>query len=53
MNIYDETTGDTDNDIPAGTAFTDLQNDYHCTLCEAGKEDFKAVDLVTLHAINA
>jgi len=38
--IYDPQFGDPDNDIPAGTAFEDLPDDWVCPECGAGKEDF-------------
>lgn len=37
---YDETVGDIDNGIPAGTKFADLPEDFACPLCGVGKEDF-------------
>lgn len=44
FTIYDERFGDTENNIPAGTHFNDLPENYQCSLCLAGKEDFIAVD---------
>ena len=38
--VYDEEIGDPDNNIPAGTAFEDLPDDFVCPLCGVGKEDF-------------
>ncbi len=38
--VYDETVGDTDNGIAAGTKFEDLPDDFVCPLCGVGKEDF-------------
>lgn len=38
--IYDETVGDPDNGIPAGTKFADLPDDRACPLCMAGKDNF-------------
>ncbi|PNH20317.1 rubredoxin [Lachnospiraceae bacterium] len=39
--IYDETTGDADNGIAAGTKWDELPADFVCPLCGAGKEDFE------------
>lgn len=38
--MYDPEVGDTDNDIPAGTKFEDLPDDWTCPVCGAGKDDF-------------
>jgi len=38
--VYDETTGDPDNGIEAGTLWADLPDDFLCPLCGVGKEDF-------------
>lgn len=38
--VYDEELGDADNNIPAGTLFSDLPEDYACPLCGVGKDDF-------------
>ncbi len=38
--VYDEAVGDPDNNIPAGTAFADLPDDFVCPLCGVGKDDF-------------
>ena len=37
---YDESVGDPDNGIPAGTKFEDLPEDWTCPLCGVGKENF-------------
>ena len=39
---YDETVGDLDNGIEAGTKFEDLPEDFACELCGAGKDEFTA-----------
>ncbi|GEO10940.1 rubredoxin [Segetibacter aerophilus] len=49
FSIYDETTGDEENNVPPGTPFTQLPSSYVCPLCEAGKEDFEAIDLSMLN----
>lgn len=41
--IYDPETGDPDQDIYPGTAFTDLPDDWVCPLCLAGKSEFEAI----------
>lgn len=38
--VYDPQFGDPDSDIPAGTTFEDLPDDWICPECGAGKEDF-------------
>jgi len=39
--VYDPEVGDPENDIPAGTAFEDLPEDWVCPLCGVGKDEFK------------
>jgi rubredoxin len=41
--IYDPEVGDPDNDIPPGTAFEDLPDDWVCPECGAAKEDFEQI----------
>jgi rubredoxin len=36
--IYDPAEGDAENNIPVGTAFEDLPEDWVCPLCGAEKE---------------
>lgn len=38
--IYDETLGDTEHGIPAGTVFTDLPDSYSCPRCGSELEAF-------------
>ncbi|TKJ43671.1 rubredoxin [candidate division TA06 bacterium B3_TA06] len=38
--VYDPGVGDLDSDIPAGTAFEDLPDDWTCPVCGASKDDF-------------
>ncbi len=38
--IYDPEIGDPDNGVMAGTAFSDLPDDWVCPDCGAGVEDF-------------
>ena len=40
--VYDESSGDPDNGIAAGTKWADLPGDFVCPLCGAGKEEFSA-----------
>lgn len=42
--IYDSAIGDPDSDIPSGTLFDDLPEDWECPLCGAPKSDFKRSD---------
>lgn len=37
---YDPAKGDPENNIPAGTKFEDIPEDWVCPICSAGKEDF-------------
>jgi len=41
--IYDPEVGDPDNNVPAGTPFDQLPEDWTCPVCGAGKEDFNEV----------
>ncbi|HEX9860398.1 MAG TPA: rubredoxin [Nitrospirota bacterium] len=41
--VYDPEMGDLDNDIPAGTAFAGLPDDWACPICGASKDDFEKV----------
>ncbi len=43
-HIYDEEEGDPDSDIPPGTLWDDLPNDWHCPECGAQKSDFSLID---------
>ncbi len=38
--VYDPDVGDPDHDIPAGTSFEDLPDDWVCPWCGLGKEVF-------------
>jgi len=46
FTIYDETFGDVTQNIDPETVFSELPEDYKCSLCEASKETFKKVVLV-------
>ena len=39
--VYDPTVGDPEHGIPAGTPFEELPDDWSCSLCFVGKEDFE------------
>lgn len=39
-HYYDPLVGEPDHDIPPGTAFEDLPDDYWCPDCGTGKADF-------------
>ena len=38
--VYDESVGDPDNGIAAGTKFEVLPDDFACPLCGVGKDSF-------------
>ena len=40
---YDPKNGDPENGIDPGTDFEDLEEDWECPLCGAGKDDFEIV----------
>lgn len=39
--IYNPDKGDRKGKIPAGTAFNDLPDDWHCPICGASKNCFR------------
>jgi rubredoxin len=41
--IYDPEEGDSEGNIPPGTAFEDLPDDWECPICGVGKEDFEKI----------
>jgi rubredoxin len=41
--VYDPATGDPDRNIPAGTAFEKLPDDWTCPECGVGKDMFEKV----------
>jgi rubredoxin len=47
--VYDETTGDPQAGIPAGTSFEDLPDSWTCPVCGAGKEAFGRVSTADVH----
>lgn len=40
--VYDPEVGDPENNIPAGTPFEELPEDYTCPLCGVDKSMFSA-----------
>ena len=42
--IYDPKVGDPDGDIPPGTAFKDLPDDWYCPVCGAAKTEFEKIE---------
>lgn len=41
--IYDPAEGDPDSDVPPGTAWEDLPEDWVCPQCGAPKEEFEMI----------
>ncbi len=39
--VYDPAVGDPDNNVPPGTAFDKLPENWVCPVCGAGKEEFE------------
>lgn len=39
--VYDPEQGDPESDIPAGTTFENLPEDWVCPVCGAGKSEFE------------
>ena len=42
--VYDPEVGDPDNNVPAGTSFEDVPEDWVCPLCAVGKDQFEKED---------
>jgi rubredoxin len=42
--IYDPELGDPESDVPSGTAFEKLPDDWVCPVCGAGKDEFEKLD---------
>ncbi len=42
--IYDPEKGDEDNDVPPGTAFEDVDDDWLCPVCGVDKSAFEKVE---------
>ena len=42
--VYDPELGDPDNDIPPGTRFEDLPDEWQCPVCSVDKDEFVKVE---------
>ena len=42
--IYDPAVGDPDNNIPPGTPFEKLLDDWTCPVCGATKQEFDKIE---------
>ncbi len=42
--VYDPAAGDPDNEIAPGTAWEDVNADWVCPVCGAGKDDFEETE---------
>ncbi|BAU63968.1 putative rubredoxin [Stanieria sp. NIES-3757] len=42
--IYDPEQGDPDSDIPPGTPFEDIPDDWYCPQCGVDKSMFEPID---------
>ncbi|MGP3667336.1 MAG: rubredoxin [Candidatus Bathyarchaeota archaeon] len=42
--VYDEDKGDPEHNIPAGTKFENLPEDWYCPVCGASKDQFEVLD---------
>jgi rubredoxin len=42
--VYDENEGDAENDIPAGTEWGDLPDNWICPVCGTDKRGFEKID---------
>lgn len=49
LSIYDEAWGEESLNIPAGTPFAGLPQDYHCPLCESARTEFTPIIKETLN----
>lgn len=52
LSVYDETLGDTENNINPGTKFDQLPADYCCPTCEGNKDEFKKIPLQKLMKVS-
>lgn len=48
LTVYDETTGELENDIASGTSFELLPESYCCPLCESEKSSFVKIKQASL-----
>ena len=42
--VYDPEVGDPENEIPPGTRFEDLPDDWQCPVCFVDKDEFEKVE---------
>ncbi len=42
--VYDPEVGDPSSGVDAGTEFHDVEDDWLCPICGAGKDDFHLLD---------
>lgn len=42
--VYDEEEGDPESEVPPGTIFEDLPDDWICPVCGAPKKDFELLE---------
>jgi rubredoxin len=43
-HVYDPAEGDPDSGIAPGTSFDDIPDDWHCPICNVGKEEYAPMD---------
>jgi rubredoxin len=43
-HIYDEAKGDPDSDIPSGTRWKDVPDDWYCPECGVGKDQYRLIE---------
>ena len=43
-HVYDPAEGDPFRNIPPGTSFEDLPEDWTCPVCGVGKEEYMAME---------
>ncbi|MGC4102108.1 MAG: rubredoxin [Ferruginibacter sp.] len=53
LTVYDETMGEPENNIAAGTLFEALPPEYCCPLCETGKNGFNKIERAALQHLQA
>ena len=53
LSVYDATVGEPENNIAAGTSFTNLPEQYCCPLCEAPKSAFRQINKLSLMFVEA
>ncbi|MGM9476069.1 rubredoxin [Pedobacter sp. GSP4] len=51
LTVYNERIGDLEQNISAGTLFTDLPDNYCCSLCEAEKDNFTKIEQSALQLL--